>query len=69
VQYQTGQPDYHTPPIDDRSLVNTYVVRVEIQPEQLVIQLAQARTTNRQMAGVEGDLYVRWQKPISTRRR
>ena len=29
-------------PIDDRSLINTHVARVEVQPEQLVIQLAQA---------------------------
>ena len=29
--------------IDDRSLVNTHVARVEVQPEQLVIQLAEAR--------------------------
>src|ERR1700690_3549098 len=27
-------------PIDDRSLVNTHVVRVEVQPEQLIIRLA-----------------------------
>ena len=26
--------------IDDRSLVNTHVARVEVQPEQLIIQLA-----------------------------
>ena len=36
-------------PIDDRSLINTHVARVEVQPEQLVIQLAQAtRQTDRQ---------------------
>ena len=34
-------------PIDDRSLVDTHVARVEVQPEQLVIQLAQPERTNR----------------------
>jgi site-specific DNA recombinase len=31
-------------PIDDRSLIDTHVARVEIQPEQLVIHLALAKT-------------------------
>jgi site-specific DNA recombinase len=30
-------------PIDDRSLINTHVARVEVQPEQLVIRLAHAK--------------------------
>src|SRR5262249_39168457 len=29
-------------PIDDRDVVNAHVARVEVQPEQLIIQLAQA---------------------------
>jgi hypothetical protein len=35
--------------IDDQSLVNTQVVRVEVQPKQLVIQLA---TDRHQIAGL-----------------
>ena len=56
-------------PIDDRSLVNTHVVRVEIRPEQLVIQLAQAQESSRERTGVDDTLYVPWQKTPSTRRR
>src|SRR5438105_9494520 len=37
-------------PIDDRSLIDTHVARVEVQPEQLVIQLARAKTPERQRA-------------------
>ena len=29
-------------PIDDRNLIDTHVARVEVQPNQLIIQLAQA---------------------------
>ena len=31
-------------PVDDRQLIDTYIVRVEVQPEQLVIYLAQTET-------------------------
>jgi site-specific DNA recombinase len=56
-------------PIDDRSLINTHVARVEVQPEQLVIQLAQAQKTNRQIRKSDGALRVPWHKITSTRRR
>jgi len=46
-------------PIDDRSLVNTHVARVEVQPDQLVIQLAEPSST----------LEVPWQKTPARRRR
>ena len=55
--------------IDDRSLVNTHVARVEIQPEQLVIQLAETQRSDRQKAGSNAALQVAWQKTISRRRR
>ena len=55
--------------IDDRSLVNTHVVRVEVQADQLVIQFTQAQKSNRKRAGAEGTLLVPWQKTPSTRRR
>src|SRR5213082_1362547 len=46
-------------PIDDRSLIDTHVARVEVQPEQLVIHLANG----------DNILNVRWRKTPSTRRR
>ena len=36
---------------DDRGLVHTHVARVEVQPEQLIIQLAQTQGSNRQKVG------------------
>ena len=54
---------------DDRSLVNTHVVRVEIQTDQLIIRFSQAQKSNRKRAGAEGTLFVPWQKTPSTRRR
>ena len=55
--------------IDDRSLVNTHVAQVEVQPEQLVIQLAETQRSDRQKAGSNVALQVSWQKTISRRRR
>ena len=52
--------------IDDRGLVHTHVARVEVQPEQLIIQLAHRRC---QKAGSNAALEVSWQKTISRRRR
>src|SRR3989440_1810562 len=56
-------------PIDDRSLIDTHVARVEVQPEQLVIHLARAKTPDRQRANGDNILNVRWRKTPSTRRR
>ena len=44
--------------IDDRSLVNTHVAQVEVQPEQLVIQLAETQRSDRQNEGANGALQV-----------
>jgi len=46
-------------PVDDRFLINTYVVRVEIQLDQLVIRLAEPPNT----------LAVPWRKTPARRRR
>jgi hypothetical protein len=46
-------------PIDDRSLIDTHVARVEVQPEQLVIHLARAKTLDRQRANGDNILNVR----------
>jgi site-specific DNA recombinase len=56
-------------PIDDRSLVDTHVVRVEVQPEQLIIRLAEGDRSNRRHAAGDGVLHVPWHKTASTRRR
>ena len=56
-------------PIDDRSLIDTHVARVEVQPEQLVVHLARAKTPDRQRANGDNILNVRWRKTPSTRRR
>src|SRR5260221_12094404 len=55
--------------IDDRSLIDTHVARVEVQPEQLGIHLFQAKTPDRQRAKGDNILNVRWRKTASTRRR
>ena len=55
--------------IDDRSLVHTHVALVEVQPEQLIIQLAEAQGSDRQKVGSNAALEVSWQKTISRRRR
>ncbi len=54
-------------PVEDRQLIDTYIVRVEVQPEQLVIHLAQ--TEQHKRAADKGILRVPWQKPPSKRRR
>jgi site-specific DNA recombinase len=56
-------------PIDDRSLIDTHVARVEVQSEQLVIHLARAKTPDRHRANGDNILNVRWRKTPSTRRR
>jgi hypothetical protein len=56
-------------PIDDRSLIDTHVARVEVQSEQLVIHLARAKVPDRQRANGDNILNVGWRKTPSTRRR
>jgi DNA invertase Pin-like site-specific DNA recombinase len=53
--------------IDDRSLIDRHVARVEVQSERLVIQLVQPHKTDR--AKVDGTLNVPWRKTRLTRRR
>jgi DNA invertase Pin-like site-specific DNA recombinase len=55
--------------IDDRGLVDTHVARVEVHPEQLVIQVAQAEKTNRKGTRAVRTLRVPWHKTPSKRRR
>jgi len=46
-------------PIDDRSLINTHVARIKVQPNRLVIHLAEEAST----------LEIPWQKTPAERRR
>jgi site-specific DNA recombinase len=55
-------------PIDDRNLIEAHVARVEVQPSQLIIHLAQNEGTNRK-ASDEGSLRIAWCKEPTTRRR
>jgi site-specific DNA recombinase len=56
-------------PIDDPSLIKQHVARVEVQPEQLVIELAGPHGSDAQNAASDGTLQVPWRKTMSTRRR
>jgi hypothetical protein len=55
------------PSTDDQHLINTHVARVEVQPGQLIIQLAEVQKAAPQKA--HGTLHVPWKKIGSTRRR
>ena len=54
-------------PVGHRQLVDTYIARVEVQPEQLVIHLTQ--TEQHKRAADKDILRVPWPKPPSKRRR
>ena len=55
-------------PLDDPSLINKHVARVEVQTERLLVQLAWAEEPDRDGAGPD-TLYIEWQKAPSKRRR
>ena len=56
-------------PVDDPTLVHTYIGRVEIQPDQLVIELAPTQKSNGRKKDAAQILRVPWQKTPSRRRR
>jgi site-specific DNA recombinase len=55
-------------PIDERSLVNNHIARVEVQRDQLTIHLTESNKSNRQNEQSESVLQIPWQKTLSTRR-
>jgi hypothetical protein len=55
--------------MDDRSLINDHVARVEFRSEELVIQLVQPAASDRKNTEVDCALRVPWQKTPTTRRR
>ena len=48
-------------PIDDRELIDNYVARVEVQPDQLIIHLAQPEGSDRR-ASAQSPLCIAWRK-------
>jgi len=54
--------------VDDRDLINTYIARVEIRPNKLVIKLVNVQRDKRQ-AQRDLTLHIPWHKPPSKRRR
>lgn len=56
-------------PVDDPTLVHTYICRVEIQPEQLVILLTSTQKSNDRKKEHAHILHVPWQKTPLKRRR
>ena len=55
--------------MNDRSLIETHIARVEVHPERLIIRLAQGEQAANEPAGPENTLSVPWQKTAATRRR
>jgi hypothetical protein len=55
--------------IEDAALVHTHVVRIEIQSDQLVIKLANAKGADRKRKHGRIVIHVPWRKTLSTRHR
>jgi site-specific DNA recombinase len=55
--------------MNDRSLIETHIARVEVHREQLIIRLARGEHAANDPAGPENTLIVPWQKTTATRRR
>ena len=55
-------------PMDDQSLVEIHVARVEVQPTQLIIRLTQHETPGRKVSA-ENSLRIAWRKAPTKRRR
>jgi site-specific DNA recombinase len=56
-------------PTDDKDLITTHVERVEVHPDQLIIQLPKAETTDRRKKKSNNLIHVPWHKIATTRRR
>ena len=55
--------------MNDRSLIETHIARVEVDPQRLIIRLAQGEQAANEPAGPLNTLSVPWQKTAATRRR
>jgi DNA invertase Pin-like site-specific DNA recombinase len=55
--------------IEDRALISTHVVRVEVQPDQLMIELSKGKGAGRKQTRSRNVLKVSWHKMPSKRRR
>ena len=56
-------------PIDDRALIDAYVQRINVDPEQLSLTLAQPATPGRRQPKTPRVLRIPWRKPPSKLRR
>jgi site-specific DNA recombinase len=54
---------------DDRSLIDEHVARVEVHPEQVVIELAQGEKTGRAVSRADRTLRVPWRKAAQKQHR
>jgi DNA invertase Pin-like site-specific DNA recombinase len=55
--------------IDDHRLVNAYIARVEVRPDQLAVKLIQTETANGSQSNGTNMLHIPWSKTPPTRRR
>jgi site-specific DNA recombinase len=68
--YLNGPKEIVGAEIEDAVLINTYVVRVEVQPDKLAIELAGARASNsKRKQKAHNMIEIAWHKTPSTRRR
>ena len=56
-------------PNDDGSIIKTHVVRVEVQADQLLVELASTQKSKRGRPSAAIPLHVTWHKTSSVRRR
>jgi DNA invertase Pin-like site-specific DNA recombinase len=59
----------NTGPVDDRALISTYVVRVEVRSDEIVIRLSQQKESEHRSARGHKVLHVPWHKSPAKRRR
>jgi site-specific DNA recombinase len=55
--------------LNDHSLIETHVARVEVHSEELIVQLQQGEGTANDSAGPQNTLGIPWRKTVLTRRR
>src|SRR4051794_12081659 len=56
-------------PTDDSGIINSHVIRVEIQADQLVVQVALKQESKRGRPSAGNSLHIPWHKTLSVRRR
>jgi hypothetical protein len=54
---------------DDATIIKAYVIRVEVQVSQLIVQLVPTQKTKRGRPSADNSLHIPWRKTSSVRRR